>query len=159
MARKPYPQQIGLHLGYNEALAHHIEAGADTFLLPSRFEPCGLNQIYSQRYGTVPIVRSTGGLADTVVDTTAESLADRTATGFSFRKAAPEALWAAVRRALECHARPGQWQQLMMTGMQQDFSWKQSARQYIELYERICAHTRADDTPPATGDRRASVTT
>ena len=126
--------------------------------MPSRFEPCGLNQIYSQRYGTVPIVRSTGGLADTVVDTTVESLADRTATGFSFRKAAPEALWSAVNRALECYAAPGQWQQLMVTGMQQDFSWKQSARKYIELYERICAHTGTDDSLPATKSRQASVT-
>ena len=137
MARKQHPQQVGLHIGYNEALAHRIEAGADMFLMPSRFEPCGLNQIYSQRYGTVPIVRSTGGLADTVVDTTVESLAGRKATGFSFHKPVPEALWSAVRRALDCFAQPEQWQQLMMTGMQQDFGWKQSARQYIELYERI----------------------
>jgi starch synthase len=125
--------------------------------MPSRFEPCGLNQIYSQRYGTVPIVRSTGGLADTVVDTTVESLADKTATGFSFRNPAPAALWSAVRRALECLARPEQWQQLMVTGMQQDFSWKQSARQYIELYERIC---KQDATVPvtATGDQQATGT-
>jgi starch synthase len=145
-AARQNPQQIGLHIGYNEALAHRIEAGADIFLMPSRFEPCGLNQIYSQRYGTVPIVRSTGGLADTVVDTTTESLAGKTATGFSFREAAPGALWSAVQRALACHAQPEQWQQLMMTGMQQDFSWKQSAMHYIELYEQIQGRK---STPPA----------
>ena len=137
MARKQYPEQVGLHIGYNEQLAHRIEAGADIFFMPSRFEPCGLNQIYSQRYGTVPVVRSTGGLADTVVDTTGESLAGKTATGFSFRAATPEALWSAVQRALDCFSRTEQWQQIMVTGMQQDFSWKQSARQYIDLYKRI----------------------
>jgi starch synthase len=114
--------------------------------MPSRFEPCGLNQIYSQRYGTVPIVRSTGGLADTVVDTTTGSLAGKTATGFSFREANPGALWSAVQRALACYAQPEQWQQLMVTGMQQDFSWKQSARHYIELYEQLQSRTA---TPPA----------
>jgi starch synthase len=156
-ARKQHPEQIGLHIGYDEALAHRIEAGADIFLMPSRFEPCGLNQIYSQRYGTVPIVRSTGGLADTVVDTTVESLAAKTATGFSFRKPAPAALWSAVRRALECYTQPGQWQQLMVTGMQQDFSWKQSARQYIELYKRTCKQV-ATRPLPATGNEQATGT-
>ena len=158
MARKQHPRQVGLHIGYNESLAHRIEAGADIFLMPSRFEPCGLNQIYSQRYGTVPIVRSTGGLADTVVDTTLETLAGKTATGFSFHDPDPEALWSAVQRALECFSRPEQWRQIMVTGMQQDFSWKQSARQYIELYERI--HTGIADSPSlqAHGDQQATGT-
>jgi starch synthase len=86
-AVKKYPKQVAAHIGYDEALSHHIEAGADMFLMPSRFEPCGLNQIYSQRYGTVPIVRNTGGLADTVTDTSADTLESKTATGFSFNKA------------------------------------------------------------------------
>jgi len=85
-AVKKYPKQVAAHIGYDEALSHHIEAGADIFLMPSRFEPCGLNQIYSQRYGTVPIVRNTGGLADTVTDTTPETIESKTATGFSFNK-------------------------------------------------------------------------
>ena len=157
-AARQNPQQIGLHIGYNEALAHRIEAGADIFLMPSRFEPCGLNQIYSQRYGTVPIVRSTGGLADTVVDTTTESLAGKTATGFSFREAAPGALWSAVQRALACQAQPEQWQQLMMTGMQQDFSWKQSARHYIELYEQIQGRTAMPPAPETTTEAPATGT-
>jgi starch synthase len=151
MARKQYPEQVGLHIGYNEQLAHRIEAGADIFLMPSRFEPCGLNQIYSQRYGTVPVVRSTGGLADTVVDTTGESLAGKTATGFSFRAATPEALWSAVQRALDCFSRTEQWQQIMVTGMQQDFSWKQSARQYIDLYKRI---QTGNSTGPALAEHK-----
>jgi starch synthase len=108
-------------------------------MMPSRFEPCGLNQIYSQRYGTVPIVRHTGGLADTVIDTTPATLEAKTATGFSFRDATTAALMAAVDRALECYRQPEIWQQLACTGMRQDFSWKRSAQRYVELYEKVLA--------------------
>jgi starch synthase len=138
-AEKKYPQQLGVIIGYDEELAHHIEAGADMFLMPSRFEPCGLNQIYSQRYGTVPIVRHTGGLADTVTDTTPETLADNTATGFAFSEATATALWKAIERALEHYQDPDSWQQIMTTGMKQDFSWKHSAEQYLALYEQLLA--------------------
>ena len=138
-AATKYPQHISTHLGYDEALAHHIEAGADIFLMPSRFEPCGLNQIYSQRYGTVPVVRYTGGLVDTVTDTTPATLEDKTATGFSFHKATAKALWGAVDRALGCYRKPDTWRQLVCTGMKQDFSWKRSAQLYIELYETVLA--------------------
>jgi starch synthase len=134
-----YPQQVAAHIGYDEALSHHIEAGADIFLMPSRFEPCGLNQIYSQRYGTVPIVRHTGGLADTVTNTTADTLEAKTATGFSFQEASATALIKAVKRALEHYRQPAIWQQLVCTGMKQDFSWKHSAKLYIELYETVLA--------------------
>ena len=148
-AKKKYPQQLGIVIGYDEKLAHHIEAGADCFLMPSRFEPCGLNQIYSQRYGTVPIVRHTGGLADTVTDTTAETLEDKTATGFSFAEATATALWDAVERAL-VHYRDTQcWQQIMINGMQQDFSWKRSAEQYLALYEQLLARAGAKTTETA----------
>ena len=131
------PKHVATHIGYDEALSHHIEAGADIFLMPSRFEPCGLNQIYSQRYGTVPIVRHTGGLADTVVDTTAETLEAKTATGFSFDKATAVALSGAVTRALGYYRQPEIWKQLVHTGMKQDFSWTHSAQLYLELYRKI----------------------
>jgi len=134
-----YPKHVAALLGYDEPLSHHMEAGADIFLMPSRFEPCGLNQIYSQRYGTVPIVRHTGGLADTVIDTTPATLEAKTATGFSFRDATTAALMAAVDRALECYRQPEIWQQLVCTGMRQDFSWKRSAQRYVELYEKVLA--------------------
>ena len=136
-AGKQNPENIGLHIGYDEPLAHHIEAGADIFLMPSRFEPCGLNQIYSLRYGTVPIVRQTGGLADTVIDTAAETLANKTATGFCFDTPSADALWGAVERALHHYREPEVWRQLVETGMRQDFSWRRSAERYIELYERV----------------------
>jgi starch synthase len=132
-----YPGQVGVAIGYDEPLAHQIEAGADMFLMPSRFEPCGLNQIYSLHYGTVPVVRSTGGLADSVVDTTPQTLAAGSATGFCFEKPSAAALHAAVERALNHYREPDTWQQIMDTGMQQDFSWKRSAKGYIELYEKV----------------------
>jgi starch synthase len=134
-----YPRNIGIFIGYDEALSHQIEAGADIFLMPSRFEPCGLNQIYSQRYGTVPIVRHTGGLVDTVTDTTPETLENKTATGFSFQAATPAALWEAVERALNYYREPDTWTQIVSAGMKQDFSWKRSAELYIELYETVLA--------------------
>jgi starch synthase len=136
-ADKENPESIGLHVGYDELLAHRIEAGADAFLMPSRFEPCGLNQIYSLRYGTIPVVRRTGGLADTVVDTTAQTLADRTATGFCFDAPTAPSLWGAMERAIHHYRTPELWQQLVDTGMRQDFSWRRSAERYIELYERV----------------------
>ena len=148
-AAAKYPQHIGTHLGYDEALAHHIEAGADIFLMPSRFEPCGLNQIYSQRYGTVPIVRHTGGLVDTVTDTTPATLDNKTATGFSFHETTATALRDAVVRALSCYREPDTWLQIMRTGMKQDFSWKRSAQLYIDLYETVLArHTGETVTDP-----------
>jgi starch synthase len=134
-----WPQHIAAFLGYDEALAHHIEAGIDIFLMPSRFEPCGLNQIYSQRYGTIPVVRHTGGLADTVTDTTAETIENKTATGFSFTAPTASALLASVERALQYYQDPEIWQQLIANGMKQDFSWKRSAEQYLELFEEVLA--------------------
>jgi starch synthase len=142
-AVKKYPKQVAAHIGYDEALSHHIEAGADIFLMPSRFEPCGLNQIYSQRYGTVPIVRNTGGLADTVTDTTPETIESKTATGFSFNKAKATALLKTVERALGYYRQPEIWQQIVCTGMKQDFSWKRSAQLYIELYETVLTQRKS----------------
>lgn len=132
-----FPRQVGLHIGYDEALAHLVEAGADIFLMPSRFEPCGLNQIYSLRYGTLPIVRRTGGLADTVVDTTPTTLSGGKATGFVFDAASSEALGAAIRRALDYYRQPQQWHRLITNAMAQDFSWHASARRYLALYREM----------------------
>ncbi len=132
-----YPYKMSLTLGYDESLAHLIEAGADVFLMPSRFEPCGLNQMYSQRYGTLPIVRSTGGLADTVVDTLPETLANRTATGFVFNAQNSGALFETIKRATLLHSFPEMWTQVQVNAMTRDFSWKNSAAQYLELYSSI----------------------
>jgi len=136
-----HPGQIAFKLGFDEALAHRIEAGADCFLMPSRFEPCGLNQMYSLRYGTPPIVRATGGLADTVVDVSAATLADKTANGFVIDEASPHALWLALERASRCWHDRRLWQTIQQNGMRRDFSWAHAANQYIALYcDAIAAH-------------------
>lgn len=132
-----HPDKISINIGYNEALSHLIEAGADIFLMPSRFEPCGLNQMYSQRYGTLPIVRKTGGLADTVIDSIPETLADNTATGFVFNEAAAGALMEAIKRALILYSQPRIWKKLQINSMQKDYSWTKSAQQYLSLYTRL----------------------
>lgn len=135
-AVKKYPAQVAAHLGYNEGLAHQIEAGCDAFIMPSRFEPCGLNQIYSLRYGTIPIVHRTGGLVNTVVDATDANVKAGIATGFWFAPATPAALLEAIERTLECYHQPRVWKQLMFRGMQQDFSWRRSAQQYLQIYRQ-----------------------
>ncbi|MDP1708135.1 MAG: glycogen synthase GlgA [Gammaproteobacteria bacterium] len=134
-----HPHQIAVYIGYSEELAHRIEAGADMFLMPSRFEPCGLNQIYSLRYGTVPIVRHTGGLADSVVDATPGHLQSGTATGFVFDATTPEALLHALQRALALYHQPVQWRKVVACGMQQDFSWGSSTDAYLEVYRQALA--------------------
>ncbi len=134
-----HPGRIALRIGYDEALAHRIEAGADIFLMPSRFEPCGLNQMYSLRYGTVPVVRHVGGLADTVVDATPEAIADGSANGFSFSGDDPAALIGAARRALAAQADAPLWMRLQLNGMRRDFSWRHSARAYEQLYRDALA--------------------
>ena len=134
-----HPGRFALRIGYDEALAHRIEAGADIFLMPSRFEPCGLNQMYSLRYGTVPVVRNVGGLADTVVDATARTLAEGSANGFSFSGGDAAALIGAARRALAARADAPLWTRLQLTGMRGDFSWRHSARAYEQLYRDAIA--------------------
>jgi starch synthase len=128
-----HPDRIGAHIGFDEGLAHLIEAGADVFLMPSRFEPCGLNQMYSMRYGTVPVVRRVGGLADTVRD---YSPGRADATGFVFEEYTPAALLGALSRALALFQDASSWRALQLTGMQQDHSWDRSAREYVNIYER-----------------------
>jgi len=129
-----YPDRIAVTVGYDEELSHWIEAGADVFLMPSRFEPCGLNQMYSQRYGTVPIVRQVGGLADTVADANATNRVCNTASGIVFRDAVDSELLAAIQRALDLFRQPAEWRKLQKAGMERDFSWHSSALQYQELY-------------------------
>jgi len=130
-----HPDRVAVYIGYDEQLAHRIEAACDCFIMPSRFEPCGLNQLYSLRYGTVPIVHRTGGLADTVVDATPRNLLDSVATGFVFDKPDKDSLWRAMERAIQFHKRPGVWwENLAVNGMKQDFSWDASARHYMDIY-------------------------
>ena len=133
-----YPDRIGLHLGFSEALAHKVEAGADLFLMPSRYEPCGLNQMYSQKYGTPPVVRATGGLADTVVNATAENLKAGKATGFTFDADTPAALYDTVKWALTLFRdRPADFQHVMRNAMALNWSWDRSAAEYEKLYRGI----------------------
>jgi starch synthase len=143
---KRRPDQLGVRIGYDEGRAHLIEAGSDLFLMPSRFEPCGLNQMYSLRYGAVPIVRRTGGLADTVVDTNNDTLAQGQATGFLFDQPDADTLWGAIERALTLYRQDGAaWQQLMRTGMTQDLSWEASSQRYTAFYqEAIAARDQAE---------------
>ncbi len=131
-----FPERLALNLTFDNALAHQIEAGADAFLMPSRFEPCGLNQMYSMRFGTVPIVRLVGGLADTVVDLTPETSAAGAATGFVFEEYTASALVSAVQRAMAAYRDHALWARLVQAGMRQDFSWDRSAREYVTVYER-----------------------
>ena len=134
--RMRHPDKIGVRIGFDDALAHAIEAGADLFLMPSRYEPCGLSQLYSLRYGTVPIVRKTGGLADTVVAYTPRTAANGLATGFAFNEATPEALLTTILLALRVYADRTEWTGLMKAGMETDVSWARSAEAYVALYRR-----------------------
>jgi starch synthase len=127
------PDRVGAHIGFDESLAHAIEGGADMFLMPSRFEPCGLNQMYSLRYGTVPIVHGVGGLADTVRDYSPRSTAS---TGFVFREYTGAALLAAVGRALRIFPDRPRWRALQLAGMRRDHSWDRSAQEYVKIYKR-----------------------
>jgi starch synthase len=127
-----YPDKFLVRVAYDNTLAHQIEAGADMFLMPSRYEPCGLNQIYSLKYGTVPVVRATGGLDDTI-----EPFDGKKGSGFKFSEYSPEALLAVIRQAVECYHQPKAWRQLMLNGMKKDFSWASSAKQYIKIYQTL----------------------
>ena len=151
--REAHPENLGLHIGFDEALAHRIEAGADAFVMPSHYEPCGLNQLYSLRYGTVPIVTPTGGLWDTVVDATADNLRHGIATGLHLGDWTPEALDAAIGQALSIrYHEPQQWEQMVRTGMSADWSWDRSGQAYRRLYrDMIGDHPFGDRR---FGDRR-----
>jgi starch synthase len=134
-ARK-YPNQAGINIGFDNHLAHEIEAGADIFLMPSKYEPCGLNQLYSLRYGTVPLVRSTGGLADTITDYTSATLQNGKANGFSFDEFTSQALLKTITRAVTLYENKEAWLKITKNGMVQDWSWERSAKEYNKLYEK-----------------------
>jgi starch synthase len=129
-----YPHRMGLRLGFDEGLAHRIEAGGDVFVMPSRYEPCGLSQLYSLRYGTVPVVRKTGGLADTVVPLTARGWQAERATGFHVEEDTAEALLSALRRAVAVYRNRSIWEQMVEAGMNTDVSWARSANEYDRLF-------------------------
>ena len=131
--RRSFPDRLSVKIAYDNSLAHLVEAGSDIFLMPSHYEPCGLTQIYSMRYGTVPVVRATGGLEDTVEQWNSKT---RTGTGFKFARYDPAQLIVAVRQALSTFKNKEDWKQLMLNGMSQNFSWEQPAREYVSVYEK-----------------------
>src|SRR5262249_33287647 len=126
-----YPGRVGVKIAYDNEMAHKIEAGSDMFLMPSRYEPCGLNQVYSLKYGTVPIVRATGGLDDTIESFDVEQ---GTGTGFKFAEYSGRALVDCVRHALQIFSDERIWKRIQLNGMAKDFSWKASAAEYVKLY-------------------------
>jgi starch synthase len=128
-----FPDKVAAQFGYDETLAHRIEAGCDFFLMPSRFEPCGLNQMYSLRYGTIPIVRATGGLDDSVIDFTESAKA---ATGVKFYEYSPRALAKAIRKALAIYANVDLLKKYRLNGMKADFSWNNTVKQYLKIYAK-----------------------
>lgn len=135
------PDRVAATIGFDEELAHRIEAGADVYLMPSRFEPCGLNQMYSMRYGAVPLVRAVGGLGDSITDVKPETLAAGTATGFCFDESTPQALAAQVERAVNTYADKSTWRKIVANGMRRDVSWNNSAAAYEAVY-RQAANSR-----------------
>jgi len=150
-----YPEQLAVHIGYDEQLAHRIEAGADCLLIPSRYEPCGLNQMYSMAYGTIPIAHRTGGLADSIVDLDKQSEQDYTATGFIFDEDSSQAILKTCLRALtHFQTRRIDWWKLVITGMKKDFSWSKSAAQYVELYQRVCNNTQTQASIAADSEHK-----
>jgi starch synthase len=132
-----YPQQVSVTIGYNEPLSHQIMAGADIFIMPSRFEPCGLNQLYGLRYGTPPVVRRTGGLADSICNTGPDTLAEHRATGFVFDAASAWGLQSAIQRALNSYRNKEEWRDIQRNGMQVDVSWDKSAQAYLDAYNAL----------------------
>jgi starch synthase len=131
--QESYPEQISVKIAYDNRLAHVVEAGSDMFLMPSHYEPCGLTQIYSMRYGTVPVVRATGGLEDTVEQWDPKT---RTGTGFKFVGYTARELRAALRQAIAVFQNKPDWTQIMLNGMRQNYSWAEPASEYVELYKR-----------------------
>jgi len=137
------PDKVSTYIGFNNELSHLIEAAADIFLMPSRYEPCGLNQIYSMKYGTVPVVRKTGGLADTVQDWDEMNYPGQdTGNGFSFNDYTSYALFTTVQRAVNAYHHKNAWKKIQLNGMNRDYSWKNSAKEYISLYEKAVKKRR-----------------
>jgi starch synthase len=143
VAAARYPGRIAIRTGYDEALSHRMQAGGDAILVPSRFEPCGLTQLYALRYGCVPVVARTGGLADTVIDANLAALSTGVATGVQFDGATPAALKAALDRTVALWRRPDDWRAIQRAGMRQDFSWRRSGAAYAALYRQLLAQAAA----------------
>jgi starch synthase len=143
-AARAHPRLVAVRIGYDEAFAHRLIAGADAIVVPSRFEPCGLTQLYGLRYGTLPVVRRVGGLADTVVDASEAAVRTKRATGFVFDAATPAALGEALHRAVDAFATSTAWKHLMATAMAQDFSWEGAAKTYCALYDGLIGGLMTD---------------
>ena len=151
MGRK-YPGKMSVNIKFDNRLAHQIEAGSDMFLMPSRYEPCGLNQLYSLKYGAVPIVRSTGGLADTITNCVPSKLKVGKANGFAFREYDGAKLLAAIRKAVQVYSDGRAWKRLMVNGMKQDWSWSRSAGEYAKLYRKaVDKHRKCLKSKPCEG--------
>ena len=141
--KNQFPNKVASVVGFNEALAHRIEAGIDAFLMPSQFEPCGLNQMYSLAYGSPPIVSNVGGLADSVVDCTPESMGNGTGNGFKFTQYTSEAFLACVWRAVGVFQHDKMtWNRLIKNGMSRDWSWTRSAADYVRIYDNARSRVR-----------------
>lgn len=138
-AAKRFPGRIGVHIGYDEAFSHLIQAGADAILIPSRFEPCGLTQLYGLRYGTLPVVARTGGLADTVIDANHAALAAEVATGFVFDDVSVDGIGAVLDRVFDAYRNRTLWQKMQTAAMRQPVGWENSARKYVQMYETLIA--------------------
>jgi starch synthase len=136
-----YPQKAGIRIAYDDRLAHKIEAGADFFLMPSKYEPCGLNQIYSLKYGTIPVVRATGGLDDTILHYDPTT---RIGNGFKFTRYDAKEFLNTIKGAISFYFQPGHWKQLLLNAMSVDFSWKRSAEAYLQLYRKALEKKKGD---------------
>jgi starch synthase len=134
-----HPQRVAVQLGYDESLSHLMQGGSDAILVPSRFEPCGLTQLYGLRYGCVPVVSRVGGLADTVIDANDAAVKAGVATGLHLAEVSADGVLDAVRRALALHRQPAVWRSLQRAGMRADVGWQASAAEYASLYRRLCA--------------------
>jgi starch synthase len=148
-----HPQQVAVRIGYVEELAHRLQAGGDMLLMPSRFEPCGLSQMYAQRYATLPIVHSTGGLADTVVNASYDTLLTGAATGFQFDQPTASAFQWCIERAIALYRHPDQWRRIQARAIQQDFGWHRSAASYLDLYRAL----RPGSAPAKAKGKRATA--
>ena len=153
-----YPGRIAFRVGYDEPLAHRLMAGGDILLHPARYEPCGLTQLYAMRYGTIPVVRSTGGLRDTVVDATDDTLSGETATGFVFEGVTGNDMVHCVGRAVALYQQPMAWRKLQRQAMAQDFSWAGPARQYLALYQSLVPRRDCSPVPHADATSAAVAT-
>jgi starch synthase len=142
-AAQHYPGRLAVRIGYEEPLAHRLQAGADLLLHPSRFEPCGLTPLYAMRYGTLPIVRHVGGLSDTIVDATEWTIRGGSATGFAFPEATTSAMMACLDRAIAFYARPTRWRKMQRRAMSREFNWSDSARRYFAIYRKIAPKAAA----------------